>query len=148
MKKIKGQTWLEDIMCSATSASVVDQAEQYIDVMMRHHIRPEGDDDFNLRHPTEIAETVKQSTQTMEALRADAGDRSPAGRWRTRPRRAQTIPSRSRDPQSHRLGIGIGLGTLGARVIADSFHWPTRVSANAIALLDVEIGAARLPAGQ
>ena len=35
MKKIKGQTWLDDIMCSATSASVVDQAEQEIAALMR-----------------------------------------------------------------------------------------------------------------
>src|ERR1051326_1757653 len=70
MKKIKGQPWLDDIMMSATSAAVVDEAEQEITAMMRerHHIR--GDDDFNLRHPTEIAEAVKQSTQTMEALLA------------------------------------------------------------------------------
>ena len=31
---------------------------------------PGADDDFNLRHPTEIAEAVKQSTQTMEVLLA------------------------------------------------------------------------------
>src|SRR5260221_9309249 len=72
MKKIKGQIWLDDIMCSATSAQVLDQAEQDIATIMRerHHIRPGADDDFNLRHPTEIAEAVKQSTQTMEALLA------------------------------------------------------------------------------
>ena len=72
MKKIKGQIWLDDIMCSATSASVLDQAEQDIATIMRerHHIRPGADDDFNLRHPTEIAEAVKQSTETMEALLA------------------------------------------------------------------------------
>src|SRR5438477_5979632 len=72
MKKIKGQTWLDDIMCGATSAKVVDQAEQEIATLMRdrHHIRAGVDDDFNLRHPTEIAEAVKQSTQTMEALLA------------------------------------------------------------------------------
>src|SRR5258708_4810086 len=72
MKKIKGQIWLDDIMCSALSAQVVDQAEDEIAVLMRerHHIRPGADDDFNLRHPTEIAEAVKQSTQTMEALLA------------------------------------------------------------------------------
>ena len=72
MKKIKGQTWLDDVLCSATSAKVVDQAEQDIAALMRdrHHIRPGADDDFNLRHPTEIAEAVKQSTQTMEALLA------------------------------------------------------------------------------
>src|SRR5216683_2188836 len=41
MKKIKGQPWLDDIMCSATSAKVVDQAEEEIAVLMRerHHIR-------------------------------------------------------------------------------------------------------------
>src|SRR5204863_42919 len=69
-KKIKGQTWLDDILMSATSAAVVDEAEQDISALLRerHHIH--GDDDFNLRHPTEIAEAVKQSTQTMEALLA------------------------------------------------------------------------------
>src|SRR3954471_17017405 len=65
MKKIKGQTWLDCIRMSATSAAVDDQAEQEIAALMRerHHLRPGADDDFNLRHPTEIAEAVKQSTQ-------------------------------------------------------------------------------------
>jgi putative ABC transport system permease protein len=31
-------------------------------------------------------------------------------------------------------GLGIGLGTLGARMIAESFQWPTRVSWDAIAI--------------
>jgi putative ABC transport system permease protein len=54
MKKIKGQTWLDDILMSATSAAVIDQAEQDIAALLRerHHIR--GDDDFNLRHPTRL----------------------------------------------------------------------------------------------
>src|SRR5207253_3381720 len=58
--------------CSAISAKVVDQAEQEIAALLRerHHIRAGADDDFNLRHPTEIAEVVKQSTQTMELLLA------------------------------------------------------------------------------
>jgi len=30
--------------------------------------------------------------------------------------------------------IGIGLGTMGARVLADFFQWPTHVSGNAVAL--------------
>src|SRR5262249_40739397 len=72
MKKVKGQTWLDDIMMSGTSARVVDQAEREIASLLRerHHLRPGADDDFNLRHPTEIAEAVKASTQTMEALLA------------------------------------------------------------------------------
>src|SRR5204863_176607 len=55
-----------------TSARVLDQAEEEIAALIRerHHIRPGTPDDFNLRHPTEIAEAVKQSTQTMEALLA------------------------------------------------------------------------------
>src|SRR6266540_1066015 len=72
MKKIKGQSWLDDILCSATSAAVIDQAEEDIAAMMRerHHIKLGSDDDFNLRHPTEIAEAVKQWAQTMELLLA------------------------------------------------------------------------------
>jgi putative ABC transport system permease protein len=72
MKKLTGKTWLDDIMCSALSANLVDSAELEIAALMRerHRIRPGVDDDFNLRHPTEIAEAIKQSTQTMEMLLA------------------------------------------------------------------------------
>ena len=161
MKKIKGQTWLDDIMCSATSAKVVDQAEQEIAVLMRerHHIRPGADDDFNLRHPTEIAEAVKQSTQTMEALLAAIASVSlivggigimnimlVSVTERTREiGLRQAVGARSRDVLRQFLieavilsliggAIGIAVGTLGARTIADTFHWPTRVSPNAIAV--------------
>jgi putative ABC transport system permease protein len=161
MKKIKGQTWLDDILCSATSAKVIDQAEQDIAVLMRerHHIRPGADDDFNLRHPTEIAEAVKQSTQTMEALLAAVASVSllvggigimnimlVSVTERTREiGLRQAVGARGRDVLRQFLveavilsliggAIGIGVGTLGARTIADTFQWPTRVSSNAIVL--------------
>jgi putative ABC transport system permease protein len=161
MKKIKGQIWLDDIMCSATSANVLDQAEQEIATLMRerHHIRAGADDDFSLRHPTEIAEAVKQSTQTMEGLLAAVASVSlvvggigimnimlVSVTERTREiGLRQAVGARSRDVLRQFLveavilsliggAIGIGLGTLGARTIADTFQWPTRVSANAIAL--------------
>jgi putative ABC transport system permease protein len=161
MKKIKGQNWLDDIMCSATSAQVVDQVEQEIAALMRerHHIRPGSDDDFNLRHPTEIAEAVKQSTQTMEALLAAVASVSllvggigimnimlVSVTERTREiGLRQAVGARSRDVLRQFLveavvlsliggAIGIGLGTFGARTIADTFQWPTRVSTNAILL--------------
>jgi ABC-type antimicrobial peptide transport system permease subunit len=72
MKKIKGQPWLDDILGNATSATVVDQVEQEMTALLRerHHISPGGSDDFNMRHPTEIAEMVRQSTQTLEVLLA------------------------------------------------------------------------------
>ena len=161
MKKIKGQIWLDDIMCSATSAQVLDQAEEEIAVLMRerHHIRPGADDDFNLRHPTEIAEAVKQSTQTMETLLAAVASVSllvggigimnimlVSVTERTREiGLRQAVGARGRDVLRQFLveavilsliggAIGIGVGMLGARTIADFFQWPTHVSSNAIAL--------------
>src|ERR1043166_9673066 len=157
MKKIKGQTWLDDIMMSATSASVVDRAEEEIATLLRdrHHIRPGADDDFNLRHPTEIAEAVKASTQTMEALLAAVASVSlivggigimnimlVSVTERTREiGLRQAVGARGRDVLRQFLveavilsliggAIGIGFGTLGAGVIADSFQWPTRGAPN------------------
>jgi putative ABC transport system permease protein len=161
MKKVKGQLWLDDIMMSATSASVVDRAEEEIATLMRerHHIRAGADDDFNLRHPTEIAEAVKASTQTMEALLAAVASVSlivggigimnimlVSVTERTREiGLRQAVGARGRDVLRQFLveavilsliggAIGIAAGMLGARAIADSFQWPTRVSTNAIAV--------------
>jgi len=161
MKKIKGQTWLDDIMCSATSASVVDQAEEDIAILLRerHHIRSGADDDFNLRHPTEIAEAVKQSTRTMEALLAAVASVSllvggigimnimlVSVTERTREiGLRQAVGARARDVLRQFLveaiilsliggSIGIGVGVFGAGMIADAFQWPSHVSSNAIAL--------------
>ena len=161
MKKIKGQTWLDDIMMSATSARVVDPVEQEITELLRerHHIRAGANDDFNLRHPTEIAEAVKQSTRTMEALLAAIASVSllvggigimnimlVSVTERTREiGLRQAVGARGRDVLRQFLVeaimlslisgvIGIGLGTVGARTIANSFEWPARVSTNAVAI--------------
>src|SRR6516225_2149980 len=161
MKKIKGQTWLDDIMMSGLSASVVDQAEKDITDLLRerHRIQPGANDDFNLRHPTEIAEAVKASTQTMEALLAAIASVSllvggigimnimlVSVTERTREiGLRQAVGARGRDVLRQFLveavilsliggAIGIGVGAVGARAIANSFQWPTRVSTNAIGL--------------
>jgi putative ABC transport system permease protein len=159
MKKIKGQPWLDDIFGNAASATVVDQVEQEIAALLRerHHISPGGSDDFNMRHPTEIAEMVKQSTQTLEILLATVASVSlvvggigimnimlVSVTERTREiGLRQAVGARGRDVLRQFLAeaivlsligglIGIVLGMVGARLIADSFGWPTRVSANAI----------------
>jgi putative ABC transport system permease protein len=161
MKKLKGQPWLDDIMCSATSAGAVDQAEQDIIALMRerHHIKPGTDDDFNMRHPTEIAQVVKQSTQTMELLLAAIASVSlvvggigimnimlVSVTERTREiGLRQAVGARGRDVLRQFLveavilsliggTIGIGMGMAGSRVISEMFQWPTRVSSNAIAI--------------
>ena len=161
MKKIMGQSWLDDIMCSATSTQVVDQAEEDIRVLLRerHHIRPGADDDFNARHPTDIAEAVKQSTETMEVLLAGIASVSlvvggigimnimlVSVTERTREIGLRlAVGARGRDVLRQFLveaiilsliggAIGIGCGTFGAQTISNMFQWPTRVSSNAIAL--------------
>ncbi|PYQ74797.1 MAG: multidrug ABC transporter substrate-binding protein [Acidobacteria bacterium] len=161
MKKIKGQTWLDDIMMSGTSAWVVDAAEQDIAALLRerHHIRSGANDDFNLRHPTEIAEAVKESTRTMEALLAAIASVSllvggigimnimlVSVTERTREiGLRQAVGARGRDVLRQFLveaiilsliggAIGVGAGTLGAQAIADAFQWPARVSSNAVTL--------------
>jgi putative ABC transport system permease protein len=161
MKKIKGQPWLDDILMSSRSAEVVEEAEDAITALLRqrHHIQPGADDDFNLRHPTEIAEAVKQSTQTMEALLAAIASVSllvggigimnimlVSVTERTREiGLRQAVGARGRDVLRQFLveavmlsliggALGVGVGMVGARMIAESFEWPTQVSSNAIAL--------------
>ncbi|HEX9365334.1 MAG TPA: ABC transporter permease, partial [Vicinamibacterales bacterium] len=72
MKKLKGQYWLDDIMMSAVTGDAIPTAEAQIAELMRarHKIREGMTDDFNLRHPTEIAEAVAASAKTMEMLLA------------------------------------------------------------------------------
>ena len=161
MKKVLGHTWLDDIMCSATSAAIVDQAEQDIASLMRdrHHIRPGTDDDFNLRHPTEIAEAVKQSTQTMELLLAAIASVSllvggigimnimlVSVTERTREIGLRmAVGAKGRDVRLQFLVealilaliggmIGMLAGVAGSRAISNALSWPTRVSPSAILL--------------
>jgi ABC-type antimicrobial peptide transport system, permease component len=72
MKKLMGHWWLDDMMMSAVSAQDLPAAEEQIAVLLRerHRLRSGALDDFNLRHPTEIAEAVAASAQTMELLLA------------------------------------------------------------------------------
>jgi putative ABC transport system permease protein len=161
MKKLTGQTWLNDILMSATSASVVDRAEEELASLLRerHRIAPGRDDDFNLRHPTEMAEIVKQSTQTMEELLGAIASVSllvggigimnimlVSVTERTREiGLRQAVGARGRDVLRQFLveavmlslvggAIGVLLGAIGARTISDVLQWPTHISINAITL--------------
>jgi putative ABC transport system permease protein len=71
-KKIKGIDWLDDIMCSGVTPDVIPAAENQITALLRerHHLRPDEEDDFNLRHPADIAETRAQSEKIMTMLLA------------------------------------------------------------------------------
>src|SRR5215467_12980062 len=71
-KQVKGITWLDDILCSAVSAETIPLAERQITALLRerHHVGRGQEDDFNLRHPTEIAQTRVASQRTMTLLLA------------------------------------------------------------------------------
>ena len=68
-KKLRGRffTWLDDILCSASSPEDVDQAVIEVQALMRqrHHIPADGEDDFNIRRPDEV---IKAEIKASEAL--------------------------------------------------------------------------------
>jgi putative ABC transport system permease protein len=72
MKKIRGggQAWLDDVLCSAESPDEVAPAAAAITDLMRqrHHIGPEQDDDFNVRHPEELIQAQVRASDTLETL--------------------------------------------------------------------------------
>ncbi len=71
-KKVKGIDWLDDIMCSAVSAEAIAPAEKQITAILRerHHLRSDEEDDFNLRHPSDIAAARAESERVMTLLLA------------------------------------------------------------------------------
>jgi putative ABC transport system permease protein len=70
MKKIKGISWLDDILCSAVSQSAVKLAGQQAGALLRdrHHLRPEEDDDFNIRNPEDIIQAQLEASRTLTIL--------------------------------------------------------------------------------
>jgi putative ABC transport system permease protein len=70
MKKLKGQPWLDDILCSAVSADVIKLAGRQAAAVLRdrHHLRPEEEDDFNIRNPEDIIQAQLESSRTLTIL--------------------------------------------------------------------------------
>jgi putative ABC transport system permease protein len=161
MKKLMGQYWLDDIMMSAISAEAAPAAEEQIAVLLRdrHRIRPGAADDFNIKHPTEIADAVAQSARTMEVLLASVASVSllvggvgimnimlVSVTERTREIGVRlAVGARGRDVLRQFLleavllsltggAIGVALGMLGTHLIATMLDWPTHVSSNAVML--------------
>lgn len=69
-KKLKGVSWLDDILCSAVSPDVVKMAGQEATAVLRdrHHLRPEEDDDFNIRNPEDIIQAQLDASKTLTIL--------------------------------------------------------------------------------
>lgn len=69
-KKIKGITWLDDILCSAVSPDAVKIAGEQAAALLRdrHHLRPEEEDDFNIRNPEDIVQAQLAASRTLTIL--------------------------------------------------------------------------------
>ncbi|HVT41124.1 MAG TPA: ABC transporter permease [Gemmatimonadaceae bacterium] len=69
-KKLKGATWLDDILCSAVSPESVKLAGQQAGALLRdrHHLRPEEEDDFNIRNPEDIIQAKLDASHTLTLL--------------------------------------------------------------------------------
>jgi len=158
-KQLKGITWLDDILCSALSVEAIPLAEAQITALLRerHHVRKGQEDDFNLRHPTEIAQTRVASQRTMTLLLASVAAVAlvvggigimnimlVSVTERTREIGVRlAVGARQRDIRAQFLveavtvallggGLGLGLGLVGAYSIAAVATWPTLIRADTL----------------
>jgi putative ABC transport system permease protein len=69
-KKIRGVTWLDDILCSAVSQEAVKPAGQMAAALLRdrHKLRPDEEDDFNIRNPEDIINAQLEASRTLTVL--------------------------------------------------------------------------------
>ena len=71
-KKLAGITWIHFMMLSADSMDDIQPAEDQIAALLRqrHHLRPNEENDFIIRSPTDFAQAQAQSGQVMTLLLA------------------------------------------------------------------------------
>jgi putative ABC transport system permease protein len=70
MKRLMGVSWLDDILCSAVSQDVVKLAGKQASALLRerHHLRPEQNDDFNIRNPEDVIQAQLEASRTLTLL--------------------------------------------------------------------------------
>jgi putative ABC transport system permease protein len=70
MHKLQGISWIHNAYFSTDSAASIPSAEDGIERLLRqrHHLRPEEDDDFNIRHPADILEAREKTSETFTLM--------------------------------------------------------------------------------
>jgi len=158
-KKIKGIDWLDDIWCSAISPDLIPEAQLEISALLRerHHLRPGMENDFNIRHPVEMANAMANSVRMMELLLASIASIAlfvggigimnimlVSVTERTREIGVRmAVGASEKDVQAQFLSeaimmstiggaIGVVIGLVGSGLIAELLRWPTAVPAVAL----------------
>jgi putative ABC transport system permease protein len=158
-KKIAGIDWLQYIMCSADSQADIPVAEQQIGGLLRerHRLRPDEDDDFIVRSPTDLADAQAQAGRIMTLLLASIASVSllvggigimnimlVSVTERTREIGVRmAVGATEQDVQMQFLSealvlsmmggsVGVLLGVFGSIVVSSMLHWPTLVPPQAI----------------
>jgi putative ABC transport system permease protein len=159
MKRIKGSTWLDDILCSAISQDVVKLAGQQAAALLRdrHHLRADQDDDFNIRNPEDMINAQLEASRTLTILLASIASISlivggigimnvmlVSVTERTREIGVRVAVGATEEAiQFQFLGesivlslvggaAGVVLGLVGCVLVGRSLGWPTQASASSI----------------
>jgi putative ABC transport system permease protein len=71
-RKLKGVTYLDDIMCSAVSAGSIAAIGDELTQLLRerHHILPGQPDDFSIRKPEDVIKAQEEMARTLTSLLA------------------------------------------------------------------------------
>jgi putative ABC transport system permease protein len=160
-KKLKGITWLDDILCSAVSQDVVKMAGQEATAVLRdrHHLRPEEEDDFNIRNPEDVIQAQLDASKTLTILLiAIASVSLIVGGIGIMNVMLVSVTERTREIgvrvsvgateqaiQLQFLGesvvlsllggaAGVLVGILGSYVVGQTLHWPIEMSLEAVAV--------------
>jgi len=169
-KKIKGITWLDDILCSAVSQDAVKIAGQEAAALLRdrHHLRPEEEDDFNIRNPEDIIQAQLEASKTLTVLLiAIASISLIVGGIGIMNVMLVSVTERTREigvrvavgateeaiqmqflGESVMLslvggGAGVLLGIVGSYLVGNTLHWPMQMSLESVivaALFSVAVG--------
>ena len=169
-KKVKGVNWLDDILCSAVSPSAVKLAGQQAAALLRdrHHLRPEEEDDFNIRNPEDIIQAQLAASRTLTLLLiAIASISLLVGGIGIMNVMLVSVTERTREigvrlavgateeaielqflGESVMLSLvgglaGVLLGIIGSVIVGRTLHWPMQVSIDAVlvaALFSIAVG--------
>ena len=70
MHKLQGISWIHNAYFSTDSADNIASAEDGMERLLRqrHHLRPEENDDFNIRHPADILQAREKTSETFTLM--------------------------------------------------------------------------------